>query len=182
MLEYIILGFLMYGDMSGYDIKQFMSHSTSYFYEASFGSIYPMLGKLERDGRVRPAEAVEGGKYKKVYSITEKGRGWFLEWLEQPIEFIRPAYGHLVRIFFYGWLKPARARELVAAFVGKVETEASALKKLEGHVAEHAGFYEMATLRFGMEYYAFVMDWCKRFIEQSDRLEKAGEIEKRGME
>ncbi len=31
MLEYIILGFLMEKELSGYDLKQIMSESTSYF-------------------------------------------------------------------------------------------------------------------------------------------------------
>ncbi|WP_236880832.1 PadR family transcriptional regulator [Clostridioides difficile] len=47
MLEYIILGFLMEKELSGYDLKQIMSESTSYFFDASFGSIYPALKRLE---------------------------------------------------------------------------------------------------------------------------------------
>jgi len=35
MTEYILLGFLMEKDMTGYDMKQHMSMSTSYFVDAS---------------------------------------------------------------------------------------------------------------------------------------------------
>jgi DNA-binding PadR family transcriptional regulator len=41
MLEYIILGYLLIGEMSGYDLKRWMSYCTSNFFDASFGSIYP---------------------------------------------------------------------------------------------------------------------------------------------
>ena len=47
MLEYIILGFLMGCAASGYDLKQYMAESTSYFFDASYGSIYPALKRLE---------------------------------------------------------------------------------------------------------------------------------------
>ncbi|WP_088185748.1 PadR family transcriptional regulator [Desulfosporosinus sp. FKA] len=50
MTEYILLGFLMQNSMTGYDIKQHMSMSTSYFIDASFGSIYPALKRLEQKG------------------------------------------------------------------------------------------------------------------------------------
>lgn len=48
MLIYVILGFLCEKDMTGYEIKQKMTLSTSNFIDASFGSIYPMLKKWKR--------------------------------------------------------------------------------------------------------------------------------------
>lgn len=48
MLIYVILGFLCEKDMTGYEIKQKMTISTSNFIDASFGSIYPMLKKMEK--------------------------------------------------------------------------------------------------------------------------------------
>lgn len=48
MLIYVILGFLCEKDMTGYEIKQKMTLSTSNFIDASFGSIYPMLKKMEK--------------------------------------------------------------------------------------------------------------------------------------
>jgi DNA-binding PadR family transcriptional regulator len=181
LLEFIILGFLMHGDMSGYDIKQFMSQSTSYFFDASFGSIYPMLKKLEDAKSVTLMEGVEDGKYRKLYSITDEGRRRFLNWLEQPIELNRSGHSHLIRIFFYSWLEPAAARALVEGFIARVEAELKALVILERRVEGQACFYELSTLDYGKRYYDFTISWCREFIERSSRLEQAGEIEKRGM-
>jgi DNA-binding PadR family transcriptional regulator len=182
MLEYIILGFLMHGDMSGYDMKQFMSESTAYFYNASFGSIYPMLKKLEEERCVTLVESIEGGKYKKLYSITPAGRERFLEWLEKPIEFNRSGYAHLIHIFFYGWLEPAKARALINDYVAKLEAELEALKELEGAIRGEAAFYEFSTLDYGKGYYEYTIGWCRQFIEKSICLEQAGELKKRGLE
>ncbi|MGO0861788.1 PadR family transcriptional regulator [Clostridioides difficile] len=104
MLEYIILGFLMEKELSGYDLKQRMSTSTSYFFDASFGSIYPALKRLEEKGYIYYREVIDGGKLKKLYSITDIGKSYFLEWLEKPIKFSKTKQDHLVNIFFYEYL------------------------------------------------------------------------------
>ena len=47
----------------------------SYFVDASFGSIYPALSRLQDDGCVTVREEHESGKPpRKIYSITDKGR------------------------------------------------------------------------------------------------------------
>lgn len=179
MLDYIILGFLLHSEMSGYDIKRFMQTSTANFYEASFGSIYPMLGKMEQSGLVSSNEFVEGGKYRKLYSITDAGRKAFLEWLEQPIELNRDKHTHLVRIFFYGWLKPEKVRELVGAYISAMEAELGKLKELEEMIKPHTGFYEFSTLDFGKGYYEFNIDWCRSFLQKLNSLEYSGELTER---
>ena len=78
MLEYIILGFLMTKERSGYDLKRCMTQTTSYFFDASFGSIYPALKRLTQKGLVTFREDVDGGKFKKVYRITDSGRTAFM--------------------------------------------------------------------------------------------------------
>lgn len=179
MLEYILLGFLMHGDMSGYDMKQFMAHSTAYFYNASFGSIYPGLKKLEQERSVTLVESVEDGKYKKLYSITPEGRSKFLAWLEKPIEFDRCGYGHLIHIFFYGWLEPAKARAIVEAYIASLQAELAELTEHGGQIKGCANFYEFSTLEYGLGYYRFTIDWCRQFIEKSNRLEEAGELNRK---
>lgn len=100
-LEYIILGFLMSSEMSGYDLKQKMTESTSNFFDAGYGSIYPTLKRMEAKSFISLREIVEGGKYKKLYAITELGKSEFLNWLELPVEFSRTKTDHLIKIFFF---------------------------------------------------------------------------------
>jgi len=71
----ISLGALSYGDATGYEIrKQFEEGPFAYFYDASFGSIYPALNKLLADGLVTcTTETQVGRPTKKIYSITEDG-------------------------------------------------------------------------------------------------------------
>ncbi|OAM79289.1 hypothetical protein A3840_03265 [Devosia elaeis] len=58
----------------------------AYFVEASYGSIYPALGKLEEDGLVTSRTEQQDGKpARKVYSITNAGRQAFAEQLAEPL-------------------------------------------------------------------------------------------------
>lgn len=140
MLPYIILGFLQVREMTGYDIKQMLSLSTSNFYDASFGSIYPMLKKLQNDGWITAREAVESGKFRVVYSITEAGRTTFGQWLLEPIEF-QPSRQHfLVRLFFYDMLPRDQANSLIGHFVEEIRRERQKLVSLEQRLDNRLAF------------------------------------------
>ena len=164
MLEYIILGFLQMQDMTGYDIKQQMTVSTTNFYDASFGSIYPMLKKMEKQQHIRFREEVEGGKFKKVYTITARGREVFYHWLEQPIALDRARHDHLVRIFFYSCLPVDKVKQLINGFIQAMEEELNVLGELEKKITDCADFYQMSTMEYGKYHYAFTIKYYKKFL------------------
>ena len=71
----VCLGMLTDGDASGYDLKKYFECSFGHFFPAGYGSIYPALATLARNGLVEFEEILQDGKPdRKVYSITEKGR------------------------------------------------------------------------------------------------------------
>ena len=53
MVDYLVLGLLMYRPLTMYDIKKAMEKSTHHFFSASFGSLHPALKKLDEKGWVR---------------------------------------------------------------------------------------------------------------------------------
>ena len=81
MIDFILLGFLMAKGMSGYEMKQKMQVSTSFFYNTSFGSIYPSLKKMEQNGWIKSEEIIDSGKYKKIYVLLPKEGKYFLNGL-----------------------------------------------------------------------------------------------------
>ncbi len=82
----LCLGLLELGDASGYEIKKAYEEGTfSQFYAASFGSIYPALNQLVRDGLASvTAKAQDKRPDKNVYSITEPGRAALIGALQAP--------------------------------------------------------------------------------------------------
>jgi PadR family transcriptional regulator, regulatory protein AphA len=83
----LCLSILYEGEATGYEIRRLcVEGECSYFIEASFGSIYPALAKLEDEGMVTSRTEQQDGKpAKKIYSITAKGRNAFANQLAEPL-------------------------------------------------------------------------------------------------
>lgn len=83
----LCLSVLYEGEATGYDIRRMCTEGEfAYFVEASFGSIYPALAKLDEDGLVTSRTVPQDGKpARKVYSITDAGRQAFAEELSAPL-------------------------------------------------------------------------------------------------
>jgi DNA-binding PadR family transcriptional regulator len=82
----LCLAILSFGDATGYEIRKESTEGRfSYFDDASFGSIYPALARLESEGLVTVREEPQAGKpARKVYSITDAGREDFIRSLCDP--------------------------------------------------------------------------------------------------
>ena len=76
----LCLGILQFGDATGYEIRKMAQEGRfSHFIEASYGSIYPALVRLESNGLVTSRkETHEGRPDRKVYSINEAGMESFV--------------------------------------------------------------------------------------------------------
>ena len=83
----ICLAILYDGEASGYEIRKLsVEGEYSYFIDASYGSIYPALAKLEAEELVTSRVEVQDGKpAKKVYSITAAGRTAFINSLFEKL-------------------------------------------------------------------------------------------------
>lgn len=82
----LCLAILGCGDSTGYEIRKHLSDGHfSHFGDASFGSIYPALTRMEGEGLVTSREETQVGKpNRKVYSVTDAGRQHFIEGLSRP--------------------------------------------------------------------------------------------------
>lgn len=126
----LILAILNFEDASGYEIKK---HSTegafSYFVDISYGSIYPTLSRLEKEGLVTcRAEAQEGKPDKKVYSITGAGRAEFMKALQAP---------HQKDKF--------RSEFLLIAMCANITPKAVIERAVDGHIEEVNGIKQQIT-------------------------------------
>ena len=113
----ICLGILTRGEATGYEIKKlFEEGGYQHFVEASFGSIYPALNQLTRDGLVDVrAEAQEKRPDRKVYSITQAGRSQFLAALLKPLPEDRHRSPFVFAMLFSHLLPPQRVSEMLDA-------------------------------------------------------------------
>jgi DNA-binding PadR family transcriptional regulator len=75
-LEALILGVLQSADAHGYEIAKRIKSISETALSVGEGQLYPALHALERDGFVSATWIPQEGKPdRKVYSLTEAGRG-----------------------------------------------------------------------------------------------------------
>jgi len=177
MQDKILLGFLMSGSRTGYQIKTMMEKSTDFFFSTSFGSIYPAFSTLTNQGLAEVAESIENGKLKKNYTITEKGRGEFLEWLEKTPGISRIRDEALLKIFFHHYLPVESRLNQIEAYSRILEDQAKSLEEIEKQIpADKADPFNMLTLRFGIDYYRWIRT---RFLQLAHEIESISEGEKK---
>ena len=99
-MDYVLLGLLSHEPMTGYEMKKRLDTSLRFFWGGSFGSIYPTLNQLEKEGKVTKENISSNGRGKISYSITETGRTDLKEWLEKPSEKDEIRYETLLKLFF----------------------------------------------------------------------------------
>jgi DNA-binding PadR family transcriptional regulator len=106
MIELAILGLLKERPMHGYQLNRELSEQLGGLSRVSYGSLYPSLRRLERQGAI-VSQAGTGARRKTVYAITDEGERLFLELLQEP-----PQEGQTedarfrVRLAFFRYLPP----------------------------------------------------------------------------
>src|SRR6476646_4134404 len=80
--EHAILAVISFKPSSGYDIKSEFEHEgAGLFWGMSYGSIYPKLKKLEKEGLIKAFETSSEGRRKVLYELTGSGWGELEKWL-----------------------------------------------------------------------------------------------------
>lgn len=161
--RYAILGVLLQGPATGYEIKSFMRRSTAYFWRESDSTIYPMLKVLTREGKVVSEIAYVGKKKKEIFSITETGRGDFNAWLRSQTTEETPRNEFLLKLFFITERK--EMKRLFQERLEKAEKTYEEYKKIEERLEGLADFPQktvrLKALKFGIAQLDLEIRWLK---------------------
>ncbi|MFC2049160.1 PadR family transcriptional regulator [Chlamydiota bacterium] len=159
--RYAILGMLLDGPSSGYEIKSLMRRSTVYFWRESDSTIYPMLRVLAEEGKAVSEVAYVGKKKKEIFSITEMGRMEFKAWFESPTSEETPRNEFLLKLFF-----AADCMEMIRLFrerLEKVEKINQEYKQIEERLENIADsprkMIRLKALRYGMALLEAEIKW-----------------------
>jgi len=74
-LELVVLASLSQGPLHGYAIIKGVRERSHGELELLEGTLYPALHRLEQAGLVKSSWSTEGGRRRRVYELTKKGRG-----------------------------------------------------------------------------------------------------------
>lgn len=172
-MDYVILGLLSHEPMTGYEIKKRIDSNLRFFWSGSFGSIYPTLNLLEKEGKVTKQNISTNGREKISYSITELGRASLREWLKKPSEKDELRYETLLKLFFGNETGLESMAEHINSFEEKCNSELLVLnmfaKNLEQALDNDTHKHYYLTVKFGIKTYEAYLSWCsdtKKQIEE----------------
>ena len=151
MLELAILGLLKERPMHGYQLSRELGASLGGFWRVSYGSLYPTLRRLERDGAVRTmADAEARGRRKTTYEITDEGERLFFELLQEtPHDTSTEDTKFRVRLAFFRYLPPETRIRLLERRRATLEDRLSTITDSLRGTRERVDTYTLALMEHG---------------------------------
>jgi DNA-binding PadR family transcriptional regulator len=169
--EYVILGLLSESPLTGYQIKRTIDLRFRFFWNESYGQLYPTLKSLSDRGLIEEqAMFVKEGRAQKTYCIKPEGFKELRNWLEQPVERESLRLEILLKMYF---------SNLVAAetMIGHIETFNKSHQKdlqwlkqarseLEQVLDQHPNHpYILRVVDFGIKVNKAYLKWSRETIE-----------------
>jgi len=181
---YAILGLLSIAPMSGYDIRKEAASSIGYFWNESYGQIYPSLRDLAAQGLIRRRAGRRGGtRDRHVYEITERGREALAAWRAEPPRETSVRSELLLKLFFGAAGSAGHESEWIDR---SIASERDALKEF-GRIREQLAKEQrdhpslpfwLMTLSYGEHRSRALLRWGRE-TQKTLRAMKRG-VEKRG--
>lgn len=160
----VCLGMLTDGPASGYDMKKCFESSFGHFFPAGYGSIYPALATLARNGMVEFEEILQDGKPdRKVYTITDLGRKELSKGLSNPNPTHKVRSEFLAMMCFAHLMDPEQVNLVIDNKLTELD---KFLKLFDDYSCAECGSMPNGA-RFVAGFGQFVASSLKTYIEQN---------------
>lgn len=170
-MDFCILGLLMTGPQSLYQLNAAFERSLNLFYRASLGAVQAAVKKLLAAGYIEAAGQEDTGRRAKYYRIRDEGRAFFFSSMLEPLPESRLEETALARYFFLS-LVPRRADRI--AILDRIIADAD--RSLAGLLANQANLaglelpsgyaeafaYQTGTLSYGIAAHRAALRWFKK--------------------
>ena len=156
--------------MHGYQLKKRLSDTLGPFWQVSYGSLYPALKRLQREGSVEvvfPREEV--GRRKNVYRVTETGERLFSELVEASGAGDNDDNGFRVRLAFFRYLKPETRIGLLERRKAYLLDRLADIKNRLSSYRERVDTYTLSLMRHGMDSTEHDIEWLDNMIRSERR-------------
>jgi PadR family transcriptional regulator AphA len=180
-VKYMILGGLMFSCSHGYEIKSQMAQKMNREFGINDGQLYPTLKKLEEEGLVKKTvKHQDGAPSRHVYSITDKGRADFVQWLESSdgedrsfrYDFLRKDI-LCIKSNFLRFLKKEKAVQKIQQQIEIVKSIIADLKTARSHMIERkVDPLHIKIWEYGIMNYETRLQWLNEFLREVKKWRK----------
>ncbi len=175
--KYAILGILIQGPCSGYDIKKQIEEKIINFWHESYGQIYPTLKRLHAEGLVtKTTETQEKRPNRHVYTITDAGYDSLIEWLRQPVELQPDRIEILLKLVFGRNLTPQENIQHLETHQQHMTAVNQTFQQIVANLQANKPddpdlLYNLITLDYGIHTTNAIIRWCGKTIETLKNLD-----------
>lgn len=176
--KYVILGLLAEDALTGYEIKKIVDTRFGFFWNESYGQLYPELKRLAQQGFIVAFDPIETSQRGKTsYSITQKGRRALETWLSEPVEKESVRLEILLKMYFSQGMKPEIMKQHIAEFSTSHQKQLDILNMFQQQLSNieqvHSNHGDiLRVLDFGKKVYKAYIDWCEEttiYLESRDK-------------
>ena len=160
----VILGILRNKPQTGYEINDVLKNQISYFYDGTYGMIYPTLKKLEQEGKVVKQTIIQADKpNKNVFSITAAGKKELQTYLNSDAVAEVFKSDFLMKLFFGDNLSHSQIINLMEK---EIQLKTAQINHLQSSLQqwEQEGITDSQkiTVGYGLAHYTAVVDYLNQ--------------------
>jgi DNA-binding PadR family transcriptional regulator len=147
-----------------------MTKGYSWLYPMTNANIYPTLRQLEGEGFIEHRSEVHDGRHRKIYNITDAGRGELRRWLADPTQqqgtWRDPA---LLKICMLREGATAPARDWIEEHLSASQTELDGAERYMKDEGQNLPTYTRMVAEHGVELLRLRTRWIADVLEAIDR-------------
>lgn len=173
--KYAIMGMLSLKPMSGYDVKKGIERSVGFFWNESYGQIYPILKQLAQEGFAEEQGAMpgetRGRPERRTYALTERGHAELRRWLAEPVAPTKLRDELLLKLFFAEEVSPEVAQRHLHEYRERMQAQLTVFATIESTMAtlpvdDRTRTYWSLTVRNGVYFSEAAIAWADEALEQ----------------
>lgn len=166
-IQDVILGLLSKEPHSGYEIKRHFEEHFSFFFDASFGTIYPTLARMEGLKLITKETVRQEGKPdKNMFSITPAGLSQFHAYLKKPAEKEVLRSDFFMHLYFGDMADEETVTELLREALREKQNLYDDLQRKLGQLEEYLSPSQKLCMELGLVQYEAFIQKVQSALEQ----------------
>jgi len=168
--QFVILGLLSEGNLSGYEMKKIIDIRFGFFWNESYGQIFPELKLLEKQNFIEVVISETDSKRDKItYAITQKGINALKNWICEPVEKESVRYEILLKMYFSGLVDREVMKRHLEDFLSVHQMQLGILKMFTDELVNmkdtHSNHGDvLRVINFGKKVNEAYINWCNETI------------------
>lgn len=171
--RYVLLGLLQEEELSGYEMKKNIDIRMSFFWQESFGQIYPELSKMIKEGLINFSNTKSTGRMKRekiIYKITPKGEKELKQWMEAENEKDTSRSEFLLKMFLSTGKNEEEMRKHIIRFKEQSEQKLELFNLFDMQLNQDISIHNnhkqiLCVLNLGIRQAKLYVDWSKEILE-----------------